>query len=119
MATATDSEPRTRLRRGLTWEQLADGRVWRLKGGKHFARGGMEAVKQEALMAGAALNRAVVTLRDDLGKWQYLWVQFAASEIAPGAPCPRCRERDVVRVHPRFAPCEACGAPLIPRAGAI
>ena len=98
---------------GLTWDQVSDGRLWRLKSGKHFSRGSMERVRQDMVMVAAELDRAVVTLRDDFGKFAYLWVQFADDEVAAGAPCPTCGGHRLLRLHRRFARCTGCGSTLI------
>lgn len=97
--------------RAVSWERLADGRLHRLKQGKHFAAD-PRAFQVEVLAAAARLGKAVRSLRDEMGKHTYLWVQFADHEVALGAPCP-CGHTALVREHEFFGRCPSCGATLI------
>lgn len=95
----------------LTWEGLADGEVHRLKRDKHF-RGGARQLKDVAQQQAALLGRACRALPDELGRNQYLWVQFADFQIPLGAPCPRCGGLRQQREHVAFGRCLTCGATL-------
>lgn len=98
---------------GLTWDHLADMRPHRLKRGKHF-RGDLRELQAVAADAASELDLAVHTIRDELRKYQYVWVQFAEFRVDPGAPCPRCGALRLARtggVH--FARCIACDARLL------
>lgn len=104
--------PNTVLRRGNTWQQFADGRVWRLKRGRHFA-GDLRVAAAEATRAAAEMGLAVRVLRDDFGKYSYIWVQFADAEIPLGAPCPRCDSRRIVQTHEHYGRCPVCGTTFV------
>jgi hypothetical protein len=104
------------LLRRLSWEEVADGRLWRLKAGKHFPRGSALALRREALAAAEQLERPVMVVRDNIGKWDYVWVQFADGELPIGSPCPHCAGGDVSRIHENFARCRTCRATLLLRA---
>ncbi len=95
-----------------TWEALADGRVHRLKRGKHF-RGDVRALTKAAALEAGRMGRAVRCMRDEFGKLQYLWVQFADHQIPVGAPCPRCDSRELLRTHEFFGRCPRCGATFV------
>jgi hypothetical protein len=99
------------LRPPLTWEKLADGRLWRLKRGRQF-RGDVRLVTAEAVQVAHDTGRGVRVVRDELGKHQYLWLQFADQAIPLGAPC-RCGSRRILRTHEHFGRCPACGATCI------
>src|SRR3712207_1780732 len=94
------SPPRgTGLRRGLTWDRLTDGKVRRLKAGKHFDGSVREFAERVADVA-ARRGIAVRMLRDELGRTNhYLWLQFADAEIPLGAACPRCGSLELLRTH--------------------
>jgi len=104
--------PDARLLGGLTWEGLADGAPRRLKRGRHYA-GDTRALTRDAGLAADRMGKAVRTLRDEFGKWQYVWVQFADAQIPIGAACPRCESRELLRTHEHFGRCPRCGARLI------
>jgi hypothetical protein len=100
--------PQPPLRGGLTWDALADGRVHRLKAGRHFD-GSVRALQDHAVAVANGRGRAVRTLRDELGgRNQYLWIQFADAEVTVGAPCPRCGSLELRRMHGDFGFCPAC-----------
>jgi hypothetical protein len=92
------------------WEPLADGRVHRLKYGKHF-KGTIRAQITGARGAAEALGKAVRTQADSFEQFGYLWVQFADLSVRVGQPC-RCGGT-LSRLHPRHARCTACGARVI------
>jgi hypothetical protein len=81
----------------------------RLKRGKHFT-GNAAIVAHEAGLAAEALDKAALTYHDQLGKFEYLWVQFADGKLTPDTPCPRCGGTDLVAVQEYFLRCSTCGA---------
>jgi ribosomal protein L37AE/L43A len=103
----------THLQGGMTWEKLADGRVYRLKSGKHFPRGKVKAVEREAHIVAHEMDKAVRVLRDELGKQEYLWIQFAESQIREGEACPRCGGLEIARIHQHYGRCSSCSALLV------
>ena len=115
-----DAPPRTGgaggqgpLRGGLTWDALADGRVHRLKAGRHFEGSVRELQKHAEAVAGGR-GRAVRTLRDELGgRNHYLWIQFADAEVQVGSPCPRCGSLELRRLHGDFGFCPGCRMSLV------
>lgn len=103
-----------RTRKPLSWRRLADGRVHRMKQGKHFLAE-PRAFEVEVRRHAAELGKAVRTLREELGVFRfynYLWVQFADNEISPGAPC-LCGNTALMRAHQYFGRCPECGRSLI------
>jgi hypothetical protein len=94
----------------MTWGQVADGRVWRLKRGHQF-QGDVRLVTAEAIQVAHDQSRGVRVVRDELGTQQYLWVQFADQELRLGDPC-RCGSRRIVRTHEHFGRCPACRATM-------
>lgn len=96
----------------LDWEPMADGRPWRLRRGKDFV-GETRPVQKAARNAAATMGKAVTTLRDQSGKWDYIWVQFADYALPEGQPCPRCGGTEMVREAKAFARCGTCSATLI------
>jgi len=98
---------------GVDWTAVADGRVWRLRRGRHF-EGGDRAVVAAARAAARDMDMVVSVAREDYGPTAgYVWVQFADAEVAHGAPCPRCGSTTLVRNHPGFATCPRCAARLV------
>jgi hypothetical protein len=100
------------LNEPLTWEALADGRVHRLKRGKHF-RGDLRAFATSAALEAERLGKAVRTMRDEFGKLQYIWIQFADYQIPVGVPCPRCEATELLRIHEFYGRCPRCSATFI------
>ncbi len=97
---------------GLPWGQWADGRLWRLKRGKHY-KGDSRLVMTAARHAARAMGRAVETTRDAAGKrFEYVWVQFADAEIFIGERCV-CGGTKLASHHPARARCTKCGRNLI------
>ena len=92
-----------------TWDEFADGRMRRLKRGKHFI-GNAAIVAHEAELAAEALGKQALTYHDRLGKFEYLWVQFLDSKLTPDTPCPRCGGTELVAVQEYFLRCTTCGA---------
>ena len=101
------------LKGKLTWEKLADGRLWRLKAGKHF-EGKVEDFAEDVFDAARLMGKAALTLKDLFGvKRSYLWVQFADVKILIGQPCPFCDSDDFVRQRESIATCAGCGARVL------
>jgi hypothetical protein len=95
----------------LPWAQWMDGKVHRLKKGKHFD-GELSAVIEEARLAARVSGRGVLTLREQFGpKFEYVWFQFADHAILIGDPCP-CGGRKLDRLHAVLARCRRCGATM-------
>jgi hypothetical protein len=95
----------------LPWERWADGRLWRLKHGKHFSGEPQEAIA-EAERAAERMGKVVRTLPEVQPPHAYVWVQFADHELPLGEPCP-CGHHRLIRHHPEFARCAGCGATII------
>jgi hypothetical protein len=93
------------------WTKLADGRLRRLKRGRHFD-GSPRVLRHAARDAAQEMGKAVRVVVDRMEPDVYVWVQFADAEIHPDEPC-RCGSTALRRVHPNFASCEECGARLI------
>lgn len=96
----------------LQWEQWADGRVWRLKRGKHY-QASAKPIEQRALEGAARMGKAVRTYLEPVGKREYLWLQFADYQIDLYDPCPQCGGTEMVRLHQLFARCETCDSVLL------
>lgn len=95
----------------LPWADLMDGRIHRLKRGKHFS-GDVAAVIEEARLAARIAGRGILHLREQMGgKYQYVWVQFTDGTILIGDKCP-CGGRRLVRLHLNLARCKRCGRTL-------
>ena len=104
---------RQRSRPTVDWEQLADGRVWRLTRGRHF-EGSDRAVVDAARLAAERMGKVVSVSRENFGKTAcYVWLQFADAVVEFGAPCPRCGSMTLTRSHPGFASCPSCSARLV------
>jgi hypothetical protein len=113
MEASLDPEPESgsRLIGGLKWEDLADGKVHRLKKNKHFA-GPVRAILSQCDTAAARLDRGVLVVREEFSRdYQYLWVQFTDQQLAVGEPC-RCGGRSQTRLHEKFGRCDVCGASI-------
>jgi len=95
----------------LRWEELADGRLRRLKRGRHF-HGNPRHLRYAARDAAQSMGKAVRVVIDRMEPDAYVWVQFADAEIQLDEPC-RCGSTALRRVHPHFVRCEECGASLI------
>ena len=101
----------TRLLGDLRWGEFADGRVHRLKRGRHFS-GTPKALATHADRAAATMGKAVRVVVDDMAKVAYLWVQFADQELVRGEPCA-CGGTTLDQVHEHFARCPECGRTAI------
>jgi len=95
----------------LPWAKYMDGRIHRLKRGKHFT-GEVFAVIEEARLAARIAGRGVLQMREQMGlKYQYVWVQFTDDAILLGERCP-CGGRKLARLHLNLARCQRCGRTL-------
>lgn len=112
MARALRSAPDDDL--GLPWEELADGRVRRLKRGRDF-QVDTRALERAAEVAASRLGKVACVAAETIPRVrrldEYAWVQFVDHEVLVGNPCP-CGSRELVRTHPKYAICNACGARL-------
>jgi len=97
----------------IDWEQIADGRVWRLRRGTHY-EGSDRAVLTAARAAASRMGKVVTMAREDFGATAgYVWVQFADAEVPFGDPCPRCGSTTLLREHAGYATCPRCAARLV------
>ena len=96
---------------GVAWDDMADGRVWRLKRGEHFLRSS-HAVQDAAQSAATRLGKAVRTVRQARDRSVSIWVQFADYQIEIGEPCG-CGSTALQLVNRGFALCEECGSSLL------
>ena len=113
MEASLDPEPEggSRLIGGLKWEDLADGKVHRLKKNKHFA-GPVRAILSQCDTAAARRVRGLLMLRPACSRdWRSLWGQFPDQQLAVGEPC-RCGGRSQTRLHEKFGRCDVCGASI-------
>src|SRR5207248_6333517 len=106
--TMTSSAP---VLTGVSWEELADGRLWRLKRGKHFTIE-PRALQEQAGDVATRLGKAVKSIRDVIGTHEYVWLQFADHSVPLGDPCP-CGGVELERLHQDFARCTNCGSTLL------
>jgi hypothetical protein len=100
----------------LPWTTWMDGKVHRVKRGKHFD-GEVAAVVEEARLAARLSGRGVLALREQMGpKYEYVWFLFTDHAILVGDPCP-CGGRKLTRLHTSMARCRRCGktSTLTPR----
>lgn len=95
--------------RGLTWEELLDGRLRVLTRGVHYS-GSTKVLEQRARGAARVRGRVAATSADRFGRREALWVQFLDGQVQPGRPCPACGEPALERLQVYFAGCPACGA---------
>lgn len=92
------------------WEQFTDGRLRRLKRGKHYD-GNPAILLHEAKVAARELGKRAVSYHDQLGKVAYIWLQFVENPLlATGDPCPRCDGTELERVQEYFLRCLTCSA---------
>jgi hypothetical protein len=97
--------------RWIDWDELVDGKLRRFKRGKHYV-GLSEALVRQAKLAAADRHKRAVTFKDQIGKYEYVWVQFLDGKIEEGDPCPRCEATSLERWEEYFARCPSCGAVL-------
>lgn len=95
----------------VDWETIADGRVHRLKRGKHFSST-TSALRLEGHAAAQRIGKALRTVKEENGDLQYLWIQFADHKLIRGQPCP-CGGTELTLVHDDFAHCGTCGASIV------
>lgn len=90
------------------WNQLLDGRLRRLKRGRHFA-GNAPLVLHEAQLAADELGKKALTYHDQIGKFEYIWVQFIDGRSPVGVPCSFCGGNRLRRTQEFFLTCLSCG----------
>lgn len=89
------------------WDDFTDGRLRRLKRGKHYSRNSA-ILLHEAKLAASERGKQAVSYQDRLGKIEYIWLQFLDGSLAPDAPCPRCGGTRFDAVQKYFLRCTAC-----------
>lgn len=97
---------------GVDWERFADGCAWRLKRKRDFADVDPTLAMEAAANAAERMGKAVQAVRDRHFPDRYIWVQFVDGRIRTGEPCA-CGSRRLLRVHPHFLRCPACGSTLL------
>jgi hypothetical protein len=97
--------------RQIDWSELLDGKLRRFKGGKHYV-GLADAVIRQARIAADRLDKKAITVKDQIGKYEHVWVQFLDGKIEEGDACPRCGATSLEREQEYFARCPSCGAML-------
>lgn len=90
------------------WSQLLDGRLRRLKRGRHFT-GSAPAVLHEAQLAADDHGKKALTFHDQIGKFEYVWVQFIDGRSPVGEPCAVCGGNRLRRTQEFFLSCLSCG----------
>lgn len=93
------------------WGRVADGRVWRLRRGRHFDATVQRTVTQAEEYA-SSTGKIVRVVNDRIHPEKALWIQFGDGRVRPGDPCPRCGSADIVRTHPSWGRCSECRALL-------
>jgi hypothetical protein len=73
----------------------------------------VRAIAQTAALEAERLGKAVRSMRDEFGKLQYVWVQFADYQIPVGAPCPNCGSMEMLRTHEFFGRCPRCPTTVV------
>jgi hypothetical protein len=105
---------RAREERPLPWREWADHSVRRLKGGRDY-HVSSDVLEEAARQVAKRLGQVAVVFPEDIMRWRYwepyVWLQFVDGQVEAGDPCA-CGSRDLVRTHPRFVHCAACGAHL-------
>jgi hypothetical protein len=111
---ADETRPEPADADGIAWERLSDGRVWRLKRGQHYHEDS-KSLERAAEAAGLRMGKTARLALERIPRiryWdEYAWVQFADHDVPIGSPCP-CGSHELIRTHPKFARCPACGALL-------
>jgi hypothetical protein len=102
-------QPRRQIKmsQDLPWDELVDGKLWGFRRGRHYT-GDMATVEREARAAAADRGKMAITLAEELGMVDYVWVQFVDGKVEPGEPCPRCGRRFLYKVQRYFARCKSC-----------
>jgi hypothetical protein len=95
--------------RQIDWKELLDGKPRRFKRGKHYV-GMADGVIRQAREAAETLDKKAVTVKDQIGKYEHVWVQFLDGKIEEGDPCPRCGATSLEKLQEFFAHCPSCGA---------
>lgn len=104
-----ESEPtgQSATQQEIAWEELADGRLHRLRRGADYTGAG-DAVEGQAKAAAERLGKFAATYKDQLGKKEYLWVQFFDDRLKKGQACSNCGHRELEKVQEYFARCPNC-----------
>src|SRR5689334_2820116 len=89
---------------GLPWDELSDGRMYRLARGENFFRS-PEAVAQAAQNAARRLGKAVRLANEIRHRKVFVWVQFVDFETELGQPCPRCGSFDLRALNRQHTEC--------------
>lgn len=99
---------------GLPWKRLGDGRVWRLRRGEDY-QVETKALTVAAEVAANRMGKVACVAGESIARARYLedyaWIRFVDHDVLVGSPCP-CGSRELVRTHPQYAECPACGAHL-------
>lgn len=102
-----ETEPRAGRR--FQWEDLIDGRLHRLRRGVDYT-GSIKALAEDAQNTATLLGKVAATYKEELGRYESLWVQFLDGKLQIGDPCPRCGGRSLERVQGYFLRCHSCQA---------
>ena len=97
--------------RRIDWDQLLDGKLRRFKRGKHYV-GLSDALIRQTKLAAEERDKKAIAFKDQIGKYEYVWVQFLDGQIEEGDPCPRCQATSLERRQEYFARCPSCEAML-------
>jgi hypothetical protein len=97
---------------GLPWDDLVDGRPYRLVRGTDFFRS-PEAVEQAAKNAARRLGKVVRFASEVRHRKVFVWVQFSDYETELGQPCPRCGSFDLRALNREHTECASCRATVI------
>jgi hypothetical protein len=68
----------------------------------------MASVEREAQAFAVERGKLAITLKEQLGIVDYVWVQFVDGKVEPGQRCPRCGSEALRRVQQYFARCISC-----------
>src|SRR5437016_4311996 len=97
---------------GLPWDELADGRPYRLTKGKDFFRS-PRAVEEAAQNAARRIGRVASVSHEFRNKKTFVWVQFVDYQTELGQPCPACGSFDLRAVNRQHTDCASCGSTVI------
>jgi hypothetical protein len=97
---------------GLPWDELADGRPYRLTKGRDFFRS-PRAVEEAAQNAARRIGKVASVTQEFRSKKTFVWVQFADYQTELGQPCPGCGSFDLRAVNRRHTHCSSCESTVI------